>query len=348
MNQRQMIVIWTALVIGLVMGAFPPWEYTTDFTTHGISDHSVRPAGYAFIGTPPEPIPLPILAQANAAARTLGVGVRIDSARIAVQGLTLFVVASSLLLAFGTRRVQRGTCDSDAPDTAAKAPRRANTVSDGMDDPATTHLGAGGALRIQSLPSNRRWCNPLLPCAAVAVVYAAAMTKYGQLPAFGGADSVAVTFIRELGGCIVLSGLLSVVAYLVASRSLRTAAVVFCGVTLLGGYGRVGDRLAAVWSGTYSDSAASGLPVVIPVAPRLPAAPSHEIVALLRRRLDEQMRLAGTDAINYAFITGRFEDELAAGRVPDIDQIIRAVKGSATIPPAPPTNHTPESPTHIR
>jgi len=339
MNQRQMIVIWTALAIGLVMGAFPPWEYTTDFTTHGISDHSVRPAGYAFIGTPPEPIPLPILAQANAAARTLGVGVRIDSARIAVQGLTLFVVASSLLLAFGKRRVQRGPRDSDTIDTSAKAPRRANTVSDGPAD---------GALRIQSPPLNRRWCNPLLPCAAVAVVYAATMTKYGQSPAFGGADSVAVTFLRELTGCIVLSGLLSVVAYFVASRSLRTAAVVFCAVTLLAGYGRVGDRLVAVWNGTESGSSASGLPVVIPAAPRKPAAPSNEIALLLRRRLNEQMRLAGADAIDYALITGRFEDEIAAGRVPDIDQIIHAVKGGTPTSPAPSTNRPGELPSPIR
>ena len=101
-NGRQQTVIWGAIVAGILMGVVPPWQHVTDFSWNDITNHSVRSAGYAFIGTPPEPEPFRLFRN-HSKLRDLGVGVRIDAARLLVQYVVIGMLTAGLFFAFRER-----------------------------------------------------------------------------------------------------------------------------------------------------------------------------------------------------------------------------------------------------
>jgi hypothetical protein len=93
-NKKQSVVLWVALVSGVVMGTLPPWIYTTDYTSAMVSERSERPAGYAFIGSQPVTQPNHHFSKQLSGA---GTGVRIDATRLAVQYIVLAIIGGGLL-----------------------------------------------------------------------------------------------------------------------------------------------------------------------------------------------------------------------------------------------------------
>jgi hypothetical protein len=96
-NKKQAVVLWVALINGVVMGAFPPWIYTTDYSWGERSEKSERSAGYAFMGKPPQPVEGYFTSRLSEPNRKLGAGVRIDAALLAVQYVLLAIIAGGLL-----------------------------------------------------------------------------------------------------------------------------------------------------------------------------------------------------------------------------------------------------------
>ena len=82
-NPKQLRILLAAGVIFVAMGIFPPWTYTLDAQ----SIHHEKPAGYAFIVSPPNP-------EKDSPA----FGVRLDISRLLIQWLVLVAATSGLLL----------------------------------------------------------------------------------------------------------------------------------------------------------------------------------------------------------------------------------------------------------
>lgn len=79
--QRKTLVV--AALLFVASGVCPPWIYTVN----GQSFHSERPAGYALVMKPPEPM------QSNLAS-----GVKLDFSRLVVQWLVLAALTGGVLL----------------------------------------------------------------------------------------------------------------------------------------------------------------------------------------------------------------------------------------------------------
>lgn len=103
MNSRQRTVLWVAVATGVLMGLVPPWKHTRSFSWHGQSDNSSRPAGYAFIASPPDTVPI-FPGMANSRMAQFGVGVGIDTVRLAVQYTVLAVLTAGVLLSLNGAR----------------------------------------------------------------------------------------------------------------------------------------------------------------------------------------------------------------------------------------------------
>lgn len=82
-NPKQLRILIAAGVIFIAIGIFPPWTYTLDAQ----SIHREKPAGYAFIVSPPNP-------EENAPA----FGVQLDIPRLLIQWLVLVAATGGLLL----------------------------------------------------------------------------------------------------------------------------------------------------------------------------------------------------------------------------------------------------------
>lgn len=114
MSRNQSITLYIVLATGVLMGAFPPWKYTSKVHIKHISAVSERPAGYAFIGTPPIAVPntIPI-----PQFQMVGVGVSLDAARLVVQYLVLMLIGAG---AFWACRGGRSGNDIRRVDDAVK------------------------------------------------------------------------------------------------------------------------------------------------------------------------------------------------------------------------------------
>lgn len=82
-NPKQHRMLIAAGVIFVAIGIFPPWTYTLEAQ----SIHREKPAGYAFIVSPPNP-------EENAPA----FGVQLDIPRLLIQWLVLVAATGGLLL----------------------------------------------------------------------------------------------------------------------------------------------------------------------------------------------------------------------------------------------------------
>lgn len=79
-------VLAGGLVLVVLIGLFPPWEYTFNSAFRGVPIASCRPAGYAPIFLPPEPAGQPPLD-----------GVRLDLRRLFVQWALIASITGALI-----------------------------------------------------------------------------------------------------------------------------------------------------------------------------------------------------------------------------------------------------------
>jgi hypothetical protein len=98
----RVMVILCGVAAAILVGLIPPWNYFSDFTCLDTTAKTERPAGYYFIGNPPQPLPNPVvqlMANGNSlfAMRDLGSGVRIDVVRLGIEYLTLLIIEAALL-----------------------------------------------------------------------------------------------------------------------------------------------------------------------------------------------------------------------------------------------------------
>lgn len=100
MSRGLRVAFWIVLVIAVLMGAYPPWKYTSDLKVGIVAARSERPAGYAFITDPPEPARNQIPADRYG---TMGAGVSIDGSRLFVQYALLATITAGLFFALKHR-----------------------------------------------------------------------------------------------------------------------------------------------------------------------------------------------------------------------------------------------------
>jgi hypothetical protein len=100
MNSGQRSVLLLVVAAMVAIGLYPPWTYTSDFEWHGVSEHTIRPAGYRFIASPPPPI---LNESISPNLRTMGIGVKIDAVRLAAEFATIIVCAAAVLFAAKSR-----------------------------------------------------------------------------------------------------------------------------------------------------------------------------------------------------------------------------------------------------
>jgi len=50
MNKNQLIVLWVGIIVVVLMGLYPPWQYNGHIVERNVN--VVVPAGYSFIGDP--------------------------------------------------------------------------------------------------------------------------------------------------------------------------------------------------------------------------------------------------------------------------------------------------------
>ncbi|HWE95989.1 MAG TPA: hypothetical protein VG269_18650 [Tepidisphaeraceae bacterium] len=100
MSRGQRFAFWSVLITAILMGAYPPWKYTSDLKVGIVAARSERPAGYAFIADPPEPAHNQTPADKYG---TLGAGVSIDGSRLFVQYAMLATITAGLFFALKHR-----------------------------------------------------------------------------------------------------------------------------------------------------------------------------------------------------------------------------------------------------
>jgi hypothetical protein len=108
MNAAQRLLVYGGICTAALMGMFPPWLYTTDYSFGERSEKSSRSAGYAFLGKPPEPVSGLFTSRLSEPYQKLGAGVRIDVERLAVQYVVLAILSAGLFFMF------KGTAITDS------------------------------------------------------------------------------------------------------------------------------------------------------------------------------------------------------------------------------------------
>jgi hypothetical protein len=98
-NDRQTKTVWAGVVIIVLMGLFPPWNYTFDRP----QIHSAKPAAYAPIYLPPQP-----------EHDSVGCGVSIDFSRLMIQLVLVVIIVAALAIKFKDKAETAASFDTTA------------------------------------------------------------------------------------------------------------------------------------------------------------------------------------------------------------------------------------------
>ena len=236
MNARQKVVLWVALPIGVVMGLVPPWKHVTNFSVSGRgADRSERPAGYAFLATPPDSLPNPIT-RAGGPDAPFGMGVQLDFGRLGLQSGLLLLLTGGLIYATahapGSRPIP----------VPAPAVRRSH---DGARPAASSNAHAHNAHAHDASPSAWRYRSlggtgyeaplTLWVVAITAALFITFTGEEGQVLLAGNAslDRAGGTFVRAFIGCLVGGLIGSYLAWRAVGKSPTAAAIGAIGGAML-------------------------------------------------------------------------------------------------------------------
>lgn len=128
MNKRQATTLFIALFLGILMGAFPPWVSTANVRLGGYSESWERPMGYAFLVAPPDTARN---AMGDPQYQRIGMGVRLDAARLGVQYIILALFTGALFICLRKNASLRPLASAPPAAIATAAPVSgplANTV----------------------------------------------------------------------------------------------------------------------------------------------------------------------------------------------------------------------------
>ena len=159
MNIGRKIVVALAMMAGLAMACVPPWKYTGNYSlgsdagTSTTSAHYERPAEYGPLWNPPRPLKNPVLAHSEQLSG-LGMGVEVDTVRLATQYVALLLVMAAFWLIFGQTA-------ENAKFTQSPSHSGPPTVQETTNDTIISTGECCGVLNSQ----RRRWWQyaPLLP-----------------------------------------------------------------------------------------------------------------------------------------------------------------------------------------
>jgi len=116
MNNRQVATLVIALSFGILMGAFPPWVSTANVRLGEYSESWERPVGYAFLVAPPDTARN---AMGDPQYQRIGMGVRLDAARLGVQYIILALFTGALFVCLRKNVSLRPLTSAPSPAVAA-------------------------------------------------------------------------------------------------------------------------------------------------------------------------------------------------------------------------------------